>query len=93
MIWLTFRDSARLKNIEETEKAKRQVAEVRKERKRPNDEEHLVATRCPLFLVLSFEPTIDRLLCSLSSTPQAEVRCRNHARCETRSNGSRTSRR
>ncbi|OJA15330.1 hypothetical protein AZE42_03347 [Rhizopogon vesiculosus] len=36
---------ARLKNIEETEKAKRQVAEVRKERKRPNDEEHLVATR------------------------------------------------
>jgi hypothetical protein len=35
----------RLKNIEETEKAKRQVAEVRKERKRPNDEEHLVATR------------------------------------------------
>ncbi|KAG2068083.1 hypothetical protein BDR04DRAFT_1103882 [Suillus decipiens] len=36
---------ARLKNIEETEKAKRQVAEVRKERKQPNDEEHLVATR------------------------------------------------
>lgn len=36
---------ARLKNIEDTEKAKRQVAEVRKERKRPNDEEHLVATR------------------------------------------------
>ncbi|KAG2128978.1 hepatocellular carcinoma-associated antigen 59-domain-containing protein [Suillus clintonianus] len=35
----------RLKNIEETEKAKRQVAEVRKERKRSNDEEHLVATR------------------------------------------------
>ncbi|KAI0340739.1 hypothetical protein BDW22DRAFT_1359550 [Trametopsis cervina] len=37
---------ARLKNIEETEKAKRQVAEERKERKRPaNDEEHLAASR------------------------------------------------
>jgi hypothetical protein len=36
----------RLKNIEETEKAKRQVAEERKERKKTsNDEEHLVATR------------------------------------------------
>ena len=38
--------SARLKNIEETEKAKRAVAEARKEGKRRNDEEHLVATRC-----------------------------------------------
>jgi len=40
--------SARLKNIEETEKAKRQVTEERKERKKvvENDEEHLVATRC-----------------------------------------------
>ncbi|KAF5321992.1 hypothetical protein D9619_000565 [Psilocybe cf. subviscida] len=37
---------ARLKNIEDTEKAKRVVAEERHERKRPNnDEEHLVATR------------------------------------------------
>ncbi|KAI6026000.1 hepatocellular carcinoma-associated antigen 59-domain-containing protein [Pisolithus marmoratus] len=36
----------RLKNIEETEKAKRQVAEERKEDKKvDNDEEHLVATR------------------------------------------------
>lgn len=36
----------RLKNIEETEKAKRQVAEERKEHKKAdNDEEHLVATR------------------------------------------------
>ncbi|KAG8218994.1 hepatocellular carcinoma-associated antigen 59-domain-containing protein [Butyriboletus roseoflavus] len=36
----------RLRNIEETEKAKRQVAEERKERKKVNtDEEHLVATR------------------------------------------------
>lgn len=39
--------STRLRNIEETEKAKRQVAEERKERKKANtDEEHLVATRC-----------------------------------------------
>ena len=39
--------SARLKNIEDTEKAKRQVAEERKERKRPaDDEEHLAAARC-----------------------------------------------
>ncbi|KAJ3755646.1 hepatocellular carcinoma-associated antigen 59-domain-containing protein [Lentinula raphanica] len=38
---------ARLKNIEETEKAKRVVAEERSERKKPqnNDEEHLVASR------------------------------------------------
>ncbi|TFK43815.1 hepatocellular carcinoma-associated antigen 59-domain-containing protein [Crucibulum laeve] len=36
----------RLKNIEETEKAKRVVSEVRSDQKRPNkDEEHLVATR------------------------------------------------
>ncbi|KAI0092699.1 hepatocellular carcinoma-associated antigen 59-domain-containing protein [Irpex rosettiformis] len=36
----------RLKNIEDTEKAKRQVAEERKERKRPaDDEEHLAAAR------------------------------------------------
>ncbi|KAH7907165.1 hepatocellular carcinoma-associated antigen 59-domain-containing protein [Hygrophoropsis aurantiaca] len=36
----------RLKNIEETEKAKRMVAEERKERQKPNrDEEHLVASR------------------------------------------------
>ncbi|KAI6027737.1 hypothetical protein BKA83DRAFT_641607 [Pisolithus microcarpus] len=41
---------ARLKNIEETEKVKCQVAEERKEHKKvDNDEEHLVATRfyCP----------------------------------------------
>ncbi|KAJ3991342.1 hepatocellular carcinoma-associated antigen 59-domain-containing protein [Lentinula boryana] len=38
---------ARLKNIEDTEKAKRVVAEERSERKKPynNDEEHLVASR------------------------------------------------
>ncbi|KAF8326423.1 hepatocellular carcinoma-associated antigen 59-domain-containing protein [Amanita rubescens] len=38
---------ARLKNIEETEKAKRVVAEERQERRKAvaNDEEHLVATR------------------------------------------------
>ncbi|KAF8559429.1 hypothetical protein OG21DRAFT_1402941 [Imleria badia] len=37
---------SRLRNIEETEKAKRQVAEERKERIKVNtDEEHLVATR------------------------------------------------
>ncbi|KAG6850640.1 hypothetical protein H0H93_010832 [Arthromyces matolae] len=36
----------RLKNIEDTEKAKRVVAEERQERRRPNkDEEHLVASR------------------------------------------------
>ncbi|KAF8138901.1 hypothetical protein EV363DRAFT_1523219 [Boletus edulis] len=37
---------SRLRNIEETEKAKRQAAEERKERKKVNtEEEHLVATR------------------------------------------------
>ena len=46
--------SARLKNIEETEKAKRVVAEERQERKKAvsNDEEHLVATRCKWFQCL-----------------------------------------
>lgn len=40
-------DSARLKNIEDTEKAKRVVAEGRKDRpKVNNDEEHLAASRC-----------------------------------------------
>ncbi len=44
-------NSARLKNIEETEKAKRIVAEERQERKKqPNGEEHLVASRCELCL-------------------------------------------
>ena len=39
--------SARLKNIEETEKAKRIVAEGRQERKKLADgEEQLAATRC-----------------------------------------------
>ena len=44
--------STRLKNIEETEKAKRVVAEERQERKKGGtDEEHLVASRCkPLHL-------------------------------------------
>ena len=41
--------STRLKNIEETEKAKRVVAEERKDRKRAaNDEEHLAGSRCEL---------------------------------------------
>lgn len=41
------RISTRLRNIEETEKAKRAVAEERKDRRKiHNDEEHLVATRC-----------------------------------------------
>lgn len=42
-------NSTRLKNIEETEKAKRVVAEERHDRDRKkvnNDEEHLVASRC-----------------------------------------------
>lgn len=39
--------STRLKNIEETEKAKRQVAEERKDlKRRGDDEEHLAAARC-----------------------------------------------
>lgn len=39
--------STRLKNIEETEKAKRVLAEERKDRKRTaNDEEHLTSARC-----------------------------------------------
>ncbi|KAJ3800392.1 hepatocellular carcinoma-associated antigen 59-domain-containing protein [Lentinula aff. detonsa] len=44
---------ARLKNIEDTEKAKRVVAEERSERKKPynNDEEHLVASRCKSHLL------------------------------------------
>jgi hypothetical protein len=42
-----YMNSARLKNIEETEKAKRVVAEERYDRRKPtNDEEHLVASRC-----------------------------------------------
>ncbi|KAI0065712.1 hypothetical protein BV25DRAFT_1797810 [Artomyces pyxidatus] len=41
---------ARLKNIEETEKAKQEMSHVRKDRKKTNtnDEEHLAASRCDL---------------------------------------------
>lgn len=43
----TFIYSTRLKNIEETEKAKRTLTEERKDRKRKtDDEEHLAAARC-----------------------------------------------
>lgn len=45
-----YANSARLKNIEETEKAKRVVAEERQDRRKPNnDEEHLAASRCTIF--------------------------------------------
>ena len=45
--------STRLKNIEDTEKAKRVLAEERKERKRPaGGEEHLAAARCECGLSL-----------------------------------------
>ena len=45
---LTFShdDSTRLKNIEETEKAKRLISEQRKERMKADDEAHLAAARC-----------------------------------------------
>lgn len=42
---LNFFYSARLKNIEETEKAKRMISEDRR-KKHANDEEHLAAARC-----------------------------------------------
>lgn len=49
-----FLKSTRLKNIEDTEKAKRVKAEERQEhhhrKKAKNDEEHLVATRCEMSL-------------------------------------------
>lgn len=56
--------SSRLKNIEETEKAKRQVAEERRIGKSRSDvvlskdEEHLVATRCR-FSLLSLSLLVD----------------------------------
>lgn len=57
--------STRLRNIEETEKAKRQVAEERKERKKVNtDEEHLVATRCTSPLASLFAPPVPTCLMS-----------------------------
>lgn len=37
---------ARLKNIEETEKAKRQVAEARQDRRRRDEEEPIAGSRC-----------------------------------------------
>ena len=43
---LTGPHSARLKNIEETEKAKRLIAEEKQGRKLTDEEAHLVATRC-----------------------------------------------
>ena len=48
--------SNRLKNIEETERAKKAVAEERKEYgvRKYNDEEHLAATRCVCQLFFHF---------------------------------------
>lgn len=44
--------STRLKNIEETEKAKRQMSEQRRERTgKASDEAHLAAARCTLTTV------------------------------------------
>jgi len=41
-----------LKNIEDTEKAKRVLNETKGEKKTQNPEAHLVATRCMLTLLL-----------------------------------------
>ena len=70
--------SSRLRNIEETEKAKRQVAEERKERKKVNtDEEHLVATRCTCL----FDDAELWLMCvSLPAACEAKVGCGDLAR-------------
>jgi hypothetical protein len=51
--------SNRLKNIEDTEKAKRVLNETKGERKPQNPEAHLVATRCTS--VPSFHPTAHQL--------------------------------
>ncbi|KIJ69789.1 hypothetical protein HYDPIDRAFT_171770 [Hydnomerulius pinastri MD-312] len=71
----------RLKNIEETEKAKRQVAEERKERKRVNnDEEHLVASRFyrpHLKQKSDAEIMRDAKLEAMGMPPQQERRSRN----------------
>lgn len=51
-----------MKNIEETEKAKRVVAEERQERKKTNnDEEHLVASRCEFYLFLIYFDLLPKL--------------------------------
>ena len=76
--------STRLRNIEETEKAKRLVAEERKERKKINtDEEHLVATRCTsLSFLLCFSRMkcrLTRLWCSLPSAHETKVGRGDHA--------------
>lgn len=49
-------NSTRLKNIEETEKAKRVLTEVKERKKESNNEEHLVATRCKTLLFI-LEPS------------------------------------
>ena len=69
--------SARLKNIEETEKAKRAVAEVQKgKRAANNDEEHLSATRCEQLLhVASFATSIFDAHNSLQAKPETEIGC------------------
>jgi hypothetical protein len=67
--------STRLKNIEETEKAKRVVAEDRKGRpKLNNDEEHLAASRCEPYLVL-FSGTVGLTgsFLSLSAKSQTKI--------------------
>jgi hypothetical protein len=63
----------RLKNIEDTEKAKRVVAEERQERKRSNnDEEHLVATRCAYASPAS-GPVLTHFNSSLSTKHEGKI--------------------
>ncbi len=70
-----FSSSTRLKNIEETEKAKRVKAEERYEKKKMNnDEEHLVATRCEI--ILYFLRSVHRAAtvhCSLQAKFAAKI--------------------
>ena len=53
--------STRLKNIEETEKAKRIIAEERNDKRRANDEEaHLSAARCAYILAFTIHGVAER---------------------------------
>lgn len=66
---ITSCTSARLKNIEETEKAKRVVAEERQDRKRTNnDEEHLAASRCELVFVSPLSQSLKIILKFIDQT-------------------------
>ena len=82
--------STRLRNIEETEKAKLTLSQGRtRDHKAPDDEAHLAATRCESFSFALYTLTLVNYVVhfsySLPPSGARQVRRRYHPRCQARS--------